>query len=200
MSEILVQFDEPQRGTDGRSYIAQVCGRLVADDLWEAWIEFAPTDGRDSVRTGRETEQFTRGDLRYWAAHLTREYLDEALPRALTHTPHVTHPTMALIAMDVLVGEEHMVLETDLLLRPVPVLDPFALYRQSGTYTLRQELRALDARRLQDIIAAYEISALDTDDVLRTFEDALAERIVADVQQRVGSDHLEAASSGAHSH
>jgi hypothetical protein len=193
MSEVLVQFDEPRCAPDGRSYIAQVCGRFATDGLWEAWIDFLPTDGGDTVCTPRETEQLSRGDLRYWAAGLTQAYLEEALDRALApQNSRVTRMAAALASLDSLVdldsldGSEHIVLETNSLTRPVPVLDPFALYRQTGDYVLRQELRALDAHQLRDIIAAYEVPDIDTTDIARTFEDALAEQIVAGVQQSVG--------------
>jgi hypothetical protein len=191
MSEVLVQFDEPQCTPDGRSYTAQVCGRFASDGLWEAWIEFHPTDGGDPVRTARETEQLSRGDLRYWAAGLTQSYLGEALSRALSPQNYrASQMAAALALLDRLIDSEHMVLETNSLSRPAPVLDPFALHRQSGDYVLRQELRALDARQLRDIIIAYGIPETDTTDIARTFEDALAEQIVASVQQSVGGDHL----------
>jgi hypothetical protein len=201
MSEVLVQFDEPQCALDGRPYIALVRGQMASEDLWEAWIEFFPIDGGNPVRTARETEQFSRGDLRYWAARLTREYLEGALARALTQTSLVPRPVPVLALPDTIADDdEYMVFETNALMLPMPVLDPFAVYRQHGTYTLRQELRSLDARHLQDIIAAYDIPDLDTGDMARTFEDALAEQIVAEVQQRVGSGHREQVGSGAETH
>ncbi|MGI8546715.1 MAG: hypothetical protein ACR2M1_05180, partial [Gemmatimonadaceae bacterium] len=75
MSEVLVQFDEPQPAADGRLFIAQVNGQRVSNGLWEAWIEFYPRDGGEPIRTTAATEQLTRGDLRFWAARITRPYL-----------------------------------------------------------------------------------------------------------------------------
>lgn len=188
MAEVLVQFDEPQQSADGRWFIAQVHGRRMAGGLWEAWIEFLPREGGDPIRTGRETEQFSRGDLRYWAAGLTRVYLEGALARALAPQPTVAQSVSAPPPVKPLRDAEQTVLETTSLVPSVPVLDPFAIHRRSGEYVLRQELRALDAPHLRDIIVAYDIPDIDTTDMARTFEDALAEKIVAGVQQRVVSN------------
>jgi hypothetical protein len=190
MSEVLVQFDEPQRAKDGREFVAQVCGQRMPEGLWEAWIQFSPTDGGDPVATGRATEQLSRGDLRFWAAGLTRAYLAAALDKALSPQgswQYAAAPSTSLpYHSEVASGDlEHMVLETNALMRPRPVFDPFLLYAR-GEYALRQELRQLDAPRLRDIILAYDIPDTDVAESARTFEDALAERIVAGVQQRVG--------------
>jgi len=189
MSEVLVQFDEPQRAADGRAYVAQVCGQRMAEGLWEAWIQFSPTDGGDPVSTGRETEQLSRGDLRFWAAGLTRTYLDTALAKALSPQRFMPFAYMPAAAVrhehDTVVDDgEFMVLETNALLRPHPVLDPFLLYAH-GEFALRQELRLLDAPKLRDIILAYDLPATSAADMARTFEDALTEQIVAGVQQSV---------------
>jgi hypothetical protein len=189
MAEVLVQFDEPQQSADGRYFVAQVCGRRGSGGLWEAWIEFHGRDGGELVQTACETEQLSRGDLRYWAAGLTRGYLQGALERAMA--PQLVGVSRLAAAFAGFVPprvSEHVVLETNALTYSVPVLDPVNVYRQSGEYTLRQELRALSAQHLGDIIAAFDIPEIDIVDLSRTFEDALAERIVAGVQQRVGKN------------
>jgi hypothetical protein len=187
MAEVLVQFDEPQRSADGRYFVAQVCGRRSVQGLWEAWIEFHGTEGGDPIRTSNETEQLSRGDLRYWAAGLTRTYLQEALERAMTARGSLpAQSELSFSSFELPEGAEQLVLETNAVNYALPVLDPVAVYRQRGEYSLRQELRALHAQHLRNIIAAFEIPEVDTIDLARTFEDALAERIVAGVQQRVG--------------
>jgi hypothetical protein len=187
MPEVLVQFDEPKRAADGRLFVAQVCGQRLPLGIWEAWIEFSPLDGGDPVSTGPATEQLTRGDLRFWAAGLTRKYLDDALVKALS--PQAIWPRRAPLPPfelpDDLADGEHMVLETNAIHRPRPVVDPFAAYAR-GEYALRQELRVLDAAHLRDVIIAYNLPEVDTSIMARTFEDALVERIVAGVQQSVG--------------
>jgi len=189
MSEVLVQFDEPQYATDGRAFTPQVRGRRLPDGIWEAWIEFHPVQGGEPVATRRETEQLTRGDLRFWAAGLTRAYLRGALARALA--PRQAHPPVALTVPDipelrelfaVLDDEERAVCTL------APALDPVAIFTASGEYALRHALRSLSARDLRTIIAAYAIPENDVHDLARTFEDALAERIVVAVQQRVGTN------------
>lgn len=193
MSEVLVQFDEPQPAADGRLFIAQVNGQRVSDGLWEAWIEFYPNEGGEPVRTRRETEQLTRGDLRFWAAGLTRAYLSTALVRALSPA-RATGPRDTTL-LGAMWSDEHMVLDTNRIHSAPPPLDPIETYRCGGEYRLRQELRALDAKQLRDVITAYDIPEADVHDVVRTFEDALAERVVVAVQQRVGPGRAGATSS-----
>lgn len=188
MSEVLVQFDEPQHGADGRAFTPQVRGRRMPDGMWEAWIEFHPLDGGDPVKTRRETEQLTRGDLRYWAAGLTRAYLRGALARALA--PGQSHRPVGLSLPDIPELRELFAVLDDndrSICTLAPALDPVALFTAHGEHALRHALRALSARDLRTIIAAYAIPETDVHDVVRTFEDALAERIVAAVQQRVGA-------------
>ncbi len=80
--DVLIRFDGPITGLDGKRYHAQVCGQLADDGLWEGWIEFEPAEGGDWFRSPRETEQPNRGDLAYWATGLTHTYLQGALERA----------------------------------------------------------------------------------------------------------------------
>ncbi|MEO6866074.1 MAG: hypothetical protein ABI229_11520 [Gemmatimonadaceae bacterium] len=185
MSDVLVQFDEPQLSADGRMFIAQILASRLQTGLWEAWIEFHPRIGGDPVRTRSETEQLSRGDLRFWAAGVTREHLKDALSRALAPAePTSPHGGTRSEATARGSGEQ-AVLETNRLRNDDPVLDPMAAYRNSGEYTLRHELRSLDAQQLSDIIAKFGIAEMDVTDLARTYEDALAERIVADVQHNV---------------
>jgi len=184
MAEVLVQFDEPLVAADGKEFVAHVLGCRTPAARWEAWIEFVPTGDGDPIRTGCETNQFTRGDLRYWAAGLSRDELSAALGRALAggYVPPAPIPAFATLTPGY---TEHMALDGSSIVPATPVLDPVELYMQRGEHALRQELRALDARSLRDIIAANAIPEMDTTDLARTFEDGLAERIVAGVQQRV---------------
>lgn len=188
MSDILVQFDEPQLCTDGRMFTAEVRGQRLPTGLWEAWIEFYPRIGGEPVRTPPETEQLSRGDLRFWAAGITRAHLADALATALnwcgTASPDVTASTTGLSQN----ASQQAALDTNLMRTDAPILDPIAVYQRSGEYTLRQELRGLDARQLDSIIAAFNIAEMDVIDLARTYEDALAERIVAGVQHNVGSN------------
>ncbi|HEY7897808.1 MAG TPA: hypothetical protein VIC03_05300 [Gemmatimonadaceae bacterium] len=187
MSETLVQFDEPQLSADGRMFIAQVRGEQVPTGLWEAWLEFQPRIGGEPVRTAPETEQLSRGDLRFWAAGITRAHLAEALERALHwHSSGPTRPVNSVTGASSAAGHR-LSADPVVVAGASPILDPIALYQRSGEYTLRQELRELDARRLADIIGAFGIDEVDVLDLARTYEDALAEKIVASVQQRVES-------------
>lgn len=187
MSDILVQFDEPQLSADGRMFIAAVRGQRLATGLWAAWIEFQPRIGGEPLRTPRETEQLSRGDLRFWAAGITRTHLADALEEALQC--HAWDPPRAAgeFRAPAGPGTRAPARESAALRGDAALLDPVASYRRGGEYVLRQELRSLDAAQLADIIRNFDIAEMDVVDLARTYEDALAERIVAGVQQRVES-------------
>lgn len=184
MSDVLVQFDEPQLSADGRMFIAQVQASRLPSGLWEAWIEFHPRVGGDPVWTGPETEQLSRGDLRFWAAGITREHLKDALARAIAARDASPQMRARPVAAG-MIDENQPVLDTGVGRLNEPALDPESLYERFGEYALRQELRALDAQQLATIIDAFGIAEMDVVDLARTYEDALAERIVAAVQQNV---------------
>lgn len=187
MSEILVQFDEPQRNAAGQMFTAEVRGQRLLTGLWEAWIEFQPRIGGDPLRTPPETEQLSRGDLRFWAAGITRAQLADALERAVPwYGATLQHGTGDSANLG-LANPPKTAGDANLLHDDAPVLDPIALYHHSGEYCLRQELRALDAQQLAEIIGAFGIEDMDVIDLARTYEDALAERIVAGVQHHVDS-------------
>lgn len=185
MSDVLVQFDEPQLSADGRMFIAQVQGSRLPSGLWEAWIEFHPRVGGEPVSTGPETEQLSRGDLRFWAAGITRDHLKDALERALSARDASPQQLTRRPAGTARTDEDQPVLESAVRRLHDPALDPESLYERFGEYALRQELRALDAQQLATIIDAFEIEEMDVVDLARTYEDALAERIVAAVQHNV---------------
>ena len=85
-SEVLVEFDEAITSDSGAAYHARVLGAPGADGLWTGWLEFSPAGGdRPALETDRETTQPNRTDLAYWAAGLSRVYLQGALTRALDH-------------------------------------------------------------------------------------------------------------------
>jgi hypothetical protein len=45
MAEVLAQFSDPLRTSDGSTYVAQACGGPNQQGLWEGWIEFVPLNG-----------------------------------------------------------------------------------------------------------------------------------------------------------
>jgi hypothetical protein len=189
MAEVLVQFDTPITAPDGRRYLARVCGREAADGMWEGWIEFDPQDGSPVLRTPRETEQSARKDLAYWASGLTVAYLEGALERARTPRPARLWPR-TVDASPAYEGPAPALAEgegTDAAprTRPRAVLDPFAVYAQ-GEDVLRQELTALDAGHLRNILRDYGLVRESELNLLALSREALAEMIVAAVRQRAG--------------
>jgi hypothetical protein len=157
MAEVLARFPESIRTARGISYHAQACAAPNADGLWEGWIEFVPDAGGPPLRSPRETTQPNRVDAAYWATGITGVYLEGALARALSAVvpkaagsparslfdepaPIATHPKRPpSVAGDA-------------------ILDPFAVY-DKGELILRQELGALSAWHLVNIIVAYQLSS-----------------------------------------
>jgi hypothetical protein len=122
---------------DGRTYIAQACGREREDRIWEAWLEFVPDDGSPVLRSQRETTQPNRTAVEYWASGLTPVYLKGALEYDGPAPTQIPPTTVAREAE--------------------PVLDPFSVYAK-GEDLLRRQLAALSRRHLIAIIAGYELA------------------------------------------
>jgi len=139
---------------DGRTYIAQACGREREDRIWEGWLEFVPDDGSPVLRSQRETTQPNRTALEYWASGLTPIYLKGALERTLTPPPVVVEPPVVSAVYD---GPAPTQIPTTTGAREAePVLDPFSVYAK-GEDLLRRQLAALSRRHLIAIITAYEL-------------------------------------------
>jgi hypothetical protein len=83
MPELIHQFADQVKGSDGVIYAVEVYGESRADGTWEGWLEFKPLTGMGPVlRTPRETSQPSREALAYWASGLEPVYLDGAFARA----------------------------------------------------------------------------------------------------------------------
>jgi hypothetical protein len=181
MAEVLVQFTHSLQGRDGRLYAAHAAGRPREDGEWEVGIEFCPAPDGAPIRSPRETTQPNREDLLYWATGLTPTYLEGALERALDRGP-TGEPTVAQQpAFNAPAPARATPAPGEL--RPRPVLNPFEVYSRSGEDILRQELSALDATHLRNIIAAYRMY---TDVPVTSDRSALAELIVAAVRRGGG--------------
>ena len=175
MAEVLVEFTDPIRAENGLEYIARACGRGGRDGLWEGWIEFLPVDRGEPVRSGRETTQPNRTDTMYWATGLTAVYLEGALHRALN--PLVRHPPRQIAApvfdgpAPDIAGPSHT----------ESILNPFSVYRK-GESLLRNQLGALSAWHLVNIVRAYNLSNQDAAALSALTEPQLVELIVAAVR------------------
>jgi len=177
MSEVLVTFSDTTARADGSRYRARACGREMPDGRWESWIEFEATDESGIVRSGRETTQPNRADATYWATGLTPVYLEGALARALA-------PALGLAGLEERAafdgprpsGEPPTPVHTD------SVLNPFSVYRK-GEPLLRQQLGALAAWHLVNIVQSYALSELSATDLDRMTAEELIALIVARVRQ-----------------
>jgi hypothetical protein len=176
VAEVLVQFSDPVRASDGRAYVARACGSEMPDGLWHGWIEFEPMPGGVVLRTRRETTQPEREDAVYWATGLTPVYLEGALERALK--PLVRTPPVEADVRPAYDGPAG-----DFLTAPSSesILNPFSVYRKSETL-LRSQLSALSAWHLVNIIRAHELSDLDPAALESMQAPVLVELIVTSVR------------------
>jgi hypothetical protein len=182
MAEVLTRFAEPLHTPDGVTYVAQACGTQNGDGMWEGWIEFVPAGGAATpLRSPRETTQPNHADVLYWATGLTSTYLEGALTRALNPIVRKTvAPARAVFDQPA----PSITTATDV---PPPithdaVLDPFSVY-EKGERILRQQLSALSAWHLVNIIVAYRLSDRPVTQLNTMPAPELAELIVAHVRQ-----------------
>jgi hypothetical protein len=162
MAEVLIEYPTLLAGRDGRRYRAQSCGRERNDGLWEGWIEFLPVEeGVPPLRTGRETTQPNRDDVRYWASGITDPYLDGALDRALTRATQAPRDFGVERARPVFGGPADRAVPTPAAVaqarQPHAVLDPFHVYAE-GAGVLRDQLLALSIDQLDTVARAYGLA------------------------------------------
>ena len=178
MAEVLVEFAEPVRNGDGKTYTARACGSEMPDGMWQGWIEFLSWDG-GPIRSARETTQPNRQDTIYWATGLTPVFLEGCLKRTLKQpfrrivqsspSPHFDGPAPAVIT------EEMPAVES--------VLDPFSVYRK-GEALLRRQLSALAGWHLVNIIRRYGLSREHPATLSATEQGDLVELIVDAVRSQ----------------
>lgn len=177
MGHVLVEFPELIRDETGRVYRARACGVETESRLWHGWIEFEPTDGGETIRSGRETTQPNEVDTRYWASGLTTVYLEGALHRALhpplPRTPASPRPSTFDGPAD---PRDVAPPAAEAVLNPFSVID-------KGETLLRRQLGALSAWHLVNIVRAYQIPTGETDP-LEMPASSLVEAIVADARRR----------------
>lgn len=80
MAEMIHQFREPVRGTDGVPYVVQTWGQR--NGRWHGWLVFIAADGR-ILRTAREKVYASRDAVLVWAMALRPADLGRALSRAV---------------------------------------------------------------------------------------------------------------------
>jgi hypothetical protein len=181
MPEVLVQFDAPITGSDGRTYYARACGRSREDNLWEGWIEFVPTDGTTPLRSSRETTQPNRADLQYWATGLTRVYLEGALERALAPVRVVEPETPSFPAYE---GPAPTIVPRAPAGVRQPILNPFTVFTQ-GEDVLRRKLEALDIFHLRNFVEGYSLLRAHSSTRHAMTKHELVEHIITAVRARV---------------
>jgi hypothetical protein len=150
MATTLWSFEMPVTSQEGRTYSARVCGREREDHLWEGWIEFEGSKG-EVLRSGRETTQPNFTDIEYWAQGLTPVYLEGALRRAIEPPPEVVVEPLPTPTYS---GPARRP-QTPVTPEPEAILDPYSVYQQGGSELLLEELSALRAGHLRQIIRAY---------------------------------------------
>lgn len=186
MAEVILSFTFDVSGPNGTTFHPRICGRERTDGLWEGWIEFEERGGPTVLRTGRETTQPNRPDLDYWATGITAAYLDGALLRLLRPAPVLGEPSYERPAYDAPAPHWPSVAEANAYVRPVAraVLDPFAVYAE-GDNVLRQQLTALDAGQLRNVILAHGLSTEDAASLEQLSRVELMTIIIEAVRRRV---------------
>jgi len=155
MAETLQHYPGVVVAADAAEYEARACGAQMADGLWHGWIEFVPVGDGPPLRSPRETTQPNRADAVYWASGLSRIYLEGALRRARSSpvAVPVTEPAPPIFA------EPAPSSSKPAALTPSAILDPYSVY-EKGEALLRQELSALSAWHLVNIVLDYDLSGL----------------------------------------
>ncbi|HSJ25678.1 MAG TPA: hypothetical protein VK929_13470 [Longimicrobiales bacterium] len=186
MSDVIQPYETQLRGRDGRRYGVQACGRERSDGTWEGWLEFLPLDGGTPLITQRETTQPNRADLAYWATGLTDPYLDGALLRASTELPPAPKRTGGTaVAAGPAPRAPAPAPEPATAPAPTAILDPFHVYAE-GDEILRDQLHALSAAQLRNIVRAHRLSGLTAGDLERLSPAELIDLIMAAVEEAAG--------------
>ena len=181
MAELLRSFEE-LISDDSGTYRASVVGRQADDGMWEAWLEFVPTDEREPslLTSGVESRQPAREHLAYWASGLSVIYAEGALGRARRPIQVRTRVVEAPLSSE---PAPRVVVTPVAPPGPQAVLDPFEVGARSLD-VLGQELNALGRARLVNIIAAYDLNPAGGD--LTWMSDAqLARFIVVAVETQL---------------
>jgi len=183
-SLVLRTFEQPLRGSDGRSYVAKVCGRSTSGDRWEGWVEFIPEGGTPILRSGRETTQPARRFIEEWAEGLRLVFLEGSLERALAmQAPRPRVPTTPSAEMPHFAGPSPDPIPS----RQVPPDDAAVnpvLYFRRGEGELRKKLAELSPAELRTVAKAYGLDGDGKLDVDTFSARALVELIVLGVSRR----------------
>jgi hypothetical protein len=176
MAEVLHDYGLV-RSSEGAIYHVRACGSPMDESRWQGWLEFEPVNGGgETLRSSRETTQPNRTDLVYWATGLTAVYLEGSLNRTLNPLVRPTAPVVPPPAFD---GPAPPAAQGP----PPPnaVLNPFSVYRK-GEALLRDQLRALSAWHLVNIILAHDLSEIPVENLNLMPAAELVELIVASVR------------------
>ena len=179
MAEVLMAFNDSVLSPGGAWYSARACGGEMDDGRWQGWIEFEAVDGSETVRSPRETTQPNRTDTEYWATGLTPVYLEGALERALRPaSPRTVQPRANAAFGGPRPTEDETAAARE------AVLNPFSVYRK-GEALLRRQLMAFSGWHLVNIITAYGLSDLTTEELNAMSAPELIEVISVAVRDRV---------------
>lgn len=178
MAEVIHDYGRV-RTAAGVVYRVRACGSDMDASRWQGWLEFEPVDGGTTLRTSRETTQPNRTDLVYWATGLTPVYIEGALDRVLNPLVRQAAEPASTPAYD---GPARAATQGPPAANSV--LNPFSVYRK-GEALLRDQLRALSAWHLVNIIVAHDLSEIPVDALNLMPAAELVELIVISVRMAV---------------
>lgn len=136
----------------GAEYYVSVAGEQRPDGVWEAWLEYVPTDDSDPLVTPTETTQSSRADVVRWANALTETYVEGAFERAVQATLETAPRVVSRRAVADEVVDQ---VPTTVVQDPLP--DPFDLYAD-GVIAMRARLAVLPRSMLLDIIETFGLN------------------------------------------
>lgn len=145
--------DLPYRIVDasGSEYYASVAAEQRADGVWEAWLEYVPTDESDPLVTPTETSQSSRADVVRWADALTDTYVEGAFDRAAQATVETSPRVIARRAI------ADSAVDADVASSEAGLPDPFDLY-MGGVTNMRARLAVLPRPMLLDLIETFGLN------------------------------------------
>lgn len=152
MIELITDLPYRVIGPTGAEYYASVAAEQRPDGIWEAWLEYVPTDESEPLVTPTETTQSSRADVVLWAESLTGTYVEGAFERAAIAA--IETPTR-VIARRAVVDSAKDAAVAAALQSQLP--DPFALY-VGGVTGMRARLAVLPRSMLLDIIETFGLN------------------------------------------
>jgi hypothetical protein len=152
MIELVADLAHRIVDASGSEYYVSVAAEQRTDGVWEAWLEYVPTDESDALVTPTETTQPSRADVERWAAVLTDTYVEGAFDRAMRATIGTSARILASRT-----GVDTAVEPAGVASIEAELPDPFNLY-SDGVTNMRARLSVLPRSMLLKMIETFGLN------------------------------------------